>query len=36
MSKDWINYLLYFRNILEGYLSTEEKLFQLNNVMSQS
>ena len=34
--KDWISYLIDFRTIVESDLSIEEKLYQINDVMSQS
>ena len=34
--KDWINYLVDFRTIVESDLTIEEKLYQVNDVMSQS
>ena len=36
MYKDWINYLIDFRTIVESDLTIEEKLYQVNDVMSQS
>ena len=36
MYKDWINYLIDFRTIVESDLIIEEKLYQINDVMSQS
>ena len=34
--KDWISYLINFRTIVESDMSIEEKLYQINDVMSQS
>ena len=34
--KDWISYLIDFRTIVESDMPIEEKLFQINDVMSQS
>lgn len=34
--KDWLNYLIDFRTIVESDMTTEEKLYQINDVMSQS
>mgnify|MGYP001336862373 FL=1 len=34
--KDWISYLIDFRTIVESDMSIEEKLYQINDVMSQS
>ena len=34
--KDWINYLIDFRTIVESDLTIEEKLHRINDVMSQS
>ena len=34
--KDWINYLIDFRTIVESNLTIEEMLYQVNDVMSQS
>ena len=34
--KDWISYLIDFRTIVESDISIEEKLYQINDVMSQS
>ena len=36
MFKDWINYLIDFRTIVEYDFNIEEKLYQVNDVMSQS
>lgn len=36
MYKDWVNYLIDFRTIVESDLNIEEKLYQVNDVMSQS
>jgi len=36
MYEDWINYLIDFRTIVESDLTIEEKLYQINDVMSQS
>ena len=34
--KDWLTYLINFRTIVESDMTTEEKLHQINNEMSQS
>ena len=34
--KDWISYLIDFRTIVESDMPIEEKLYQINDVMSQS
>ena len=34
--KDWISYLIDFRTIVESNMTIEEKLYQINDVMSQS
>ncbi len=34
--KEWINYLIDFRTIVESDMTIEEKLYQINDVMSQS
>lgn len=36
MYKDWINFLIDFRTIVESDLTIEEMLYQINDVMSQS
>ena len=36
LGKDFLSYLIDFRKIVESEMSIEEKLYQINDVMSQS
>jgi hypothetical protein len=36
LETDFLSYLIDFRTIVESYMTIEEKLYQINDVMSQS